>query len=137
MPWTIKDKVSNLFEVGDYEFRLEEITVQKPASENENSLPSLRFKWKVIGGERDGAIAFQNFPMNPNYLGILGAVLAGSGQFEEDEELPDDTETLARVLEARMAGKTYDIAYAHRIDRKTKRAWPDITVKGPTTANFR
>lgn len=134
-PWTIKDSLSNLLPEGEYEFRLESVTSGESKADIPN--PILKWVWVVVGGEFDGKKQFSTFTLRADVIGILGAALASSQAFTEDEELPDDPEVLARVLESKIGGKVFAIDYTHRVDKKTKRVWPNIIITGPSMSAFK
>lgn len=134
-PWNIKDSLQNLFAEGEYEFRLESITPGESKATPPN--PVLKWQWTCVGGEYDGKKQFSTFTLRTDTIGILGAALAATQAFEEDEELPEDKDTLARVLQSRIGGKVFSVKYTHRPDKNTSRVWPDISIVGPSMAAFK
>jgi hypothetical protein len=134
-PWTIKDSLSNLLPEAEYQFRLESVTPGESKATPPN--PILKWVWVVVGGEYDGKKQFSTFTLRSDVIGILGATLAATQAFEEDEELPDDKDQLARTIESKIGGKVFDVKYSHRVDKNTRRVWPDIVVTGPSMSAFK
>lgn len=136
--WTVKDAVTNLFEEGTYQMRLESSTHGMSKGNDKNPpTPVIKWTWvNVTPGEYEGKKSFQTFTMRTDLLGIIGAALAGTQAFDENEELPDDAEELARICESKLGGKVFEIEYCHNQPKNSTRVFSDMKIIGPTAGNF-
>lgn len=136
--WNIKDSVTNLFEEGTYQFRFESAS-HGMTKGNEKNPPCPNIKWvwvNVTPGEYEGKKTFQNFMMRSDLLGILGGALAGTQAFDENEELPDDAEELARICDSRLSGKVFEVEYKHNQPKGSSRVFSDLRIIGPASGNM-
>ena len=113
--WNIKDAVTNLFPEGTYQMRFDSCAHGMTKGNEKNPpMPKITWKWiNVTPGEYEGKTTFQNFNLRADLLGMLGAALAGTQAFDENEELPDDAEGLSRICESKLAGQVFEIEYKH------------------------
>lgn len=136
--WNIKDSVTNLFDEGTYQFRLEGSTHgMSKGNEKNPSCPTIKWTWiNVTPGEYEGKKSFQTFMMRSDLLGIIGAALAGTQAFDENEDLPDDAEELSRILDSKLGGKVFEVEYKHNSPKGSSRVYSDIKIVGPASGNF-
>lgn len=133
MTWSIKNSVQDRLPEGEYILRVEKFTPKK-ASENAKNPNAPMLNMRLVVDDEsnplNGKSQFQSFTLIPASIGILASFLAATGCFdlddENDDNLPDDNEQLAAVLNDRLGGKRFVCDVKHSGDR-----FANVTCKGP------
>lgn len=128
MPWSIGDKVDNIFEEGEYLLQVAAVTYGQPKEGNEHGRLMIRLK-VVSKGPHEEELTTQGFPLDPKFIGILATFLHGSGDFDPQEKnMPDNEEDLTNFIRDRILGHIYTADYT--VDESKGRKYGRIRLTG-------